>query len=179
MTEIHKSKPGGKRHGAGRKIDIPRRLVELDVALKLCVGLDHARRLLREGGSPEVFLGSKEVSRPVEMGNLEAKFGILPGSYAELSGNACALGIQIMIEPSTAFVYPNEPLDSSDNTRRDVLETVVGLDVRRQRQRAGKARPSGFGCPKSNTPEECSKERQRIVRQLASVSSMPTISWIA
>ena len=138
MTKIHKSKQGGKRHGAGRKVDIPARLIELDVALKLCIGLGHARRILREGGSPEVLIGSKRWRDLLRWGSSRAGFGIPPGSYAELSGNACALGIQIMIEPSTAFVYPNEPLDSSDNTRRDVLETVVGLDVRRQGQRAGK-----------------------------------------
>jgi hypothetical protein len=45
---------------AGHKLDIPKRLIELDVAQSLCVGLTQARRLIRDY-SAAGCIGAKRV----------------------------------------------------------------------------------------------------------------------
>jgi hypothetical protein len=66
---IQKSKTaGGKRPGAGRKVDIPRRLCELDVAVRYNVGVDHARRMIREG-SLRFYLKEERIRDLIEWGS--------------------------------------------------------------------------------------------------------------
>ena len=52
---------GGKRPGAGPKVNISEKLVAIDVALQMDVGLSHARVLIREWGSAERIIGSERV----------------------------------------------------------------------------------------------------------------------
>jgi hypothetical protein len=57
MSDI--SKRGGKRPGAGGKVNIPERLILLDVALGMGVGLSRARQLIREWRGAERIIGDR------------------------------------------------------------------------------------------------------------------------
>ena len=59
MTE-KPSRRGGKRPNSGPKPDIQLNLILLDIALRLDVGLDRARRVLAEYGNwPALVIGEK------------------------------------------------------------------------------------------------------------------------
>ena len=62
-TPAEPSKRGGKRPGAGAKADIPTKIIALGVAILFDVGLAHARKMLRDGWTPETLVGVKRARK--------------------------------------------------------------------------------------------------------------------